>query len=252
MHHAFFFAFLDRRFSPGSFLSASAKRLWANSLGLRSAGIGFLIFFISFPLLLAQSPIPSQIIEKKVHSKESSNVRIQDAINNPDNYIIDCLADQSLGDRYRYPSSPMEYKVTFVSNLGRIGLAAREAYERFEPFDLDDVDPALYKPSMFLLVQPSGWKASEALHTGKIKHVIIRRRKTQREDIAQPKSVDLSPETYSNLFGAQFTINSAYAEFDHRDVLDIASRGDVAAVVITTKGQYRCWVDNTRIIRMFE
>lgn len=198
--------------------------------------------------------------DKKDPYEESSNFQIQNAIANPSKYAIYCQASagfwKGMGDaaasglagRRHYSG---DYIVIFASNLGLIGMAAHQARQRYEAFDLEDVDPSLYKPSMTLLIQPTGGQMGNVAAAGQIKHTVIRRRKTKREDVIQPKSVKLSPEVYSNLFGAQFVSSSAIVEFDHLGVLDIASRGDVEAVVITTAGERRCWVDNAKIVEMF-
>lgn len=191
---------------------------------------------------------------------ESSNWEIQQALADPGKHAIYCQATagfwRGMGDaaasglagRQHYQG---DYIVIFASNLGLIAMAANQAHERYETFDLEDVDPSLYKRSMTLLIRPSAGRMGNVAAAGQIKHVIIRRRKTKREDIIQPKSVELSAEVYSNLFGAEFVASSAIVEFDHRDVLDIASRGDVEAIVVTTAGERRCWVDNAKIKDMF-
>ena len=194
-------------------------------------------------------------------AEESNNYEIQQALADPKKHTVYCQAAagfwRTMGDTLASEMAGREYYqgdyiVTFASNLGLIAMAANQAHERYEPFDLEDIDPALYQRSMTLLIHPVGQYMGNVAAAGQIKHVVIRRRKTNREDIIQPNSVELSPEVYSNLFGAKFTASSAIVEFDYKNVLDIASRGDVEAVVITTAGERRCWVDNAKIVEMFQ
>lgn len=146
-----------------------------------------------------------------------------------------------------------DYRVSFVSNLGMIRLAAHRAHEKYREFTIADVEDKHYWPSLTLFIRPEVTEVDDIVAAGKIKHVVIRRRKTKREDVIQPKALSVETETFTNLFGATLAANSAVAEFDAEEVLDIASRGDVEAVIVIGNGPERhCWVDSAKLVQTFE
>ena len=184
--------------------------------------------------------------------KEASNYQIQQAISSGVQgkvQSLSCTASSSLGDLYRY-SDYLDYKVTWMSNLGQISAAAKQANDNYQSYTVEDVDPGFYLSSLILVIAPSG-KMSEIMNAGEIKHVVMRRRKTKREEVIQPLEVEISSADYGNLLGANFSANIASARFDPTQVLDLASRGDLEAIIITSKGEKRCWVDNYKLIPMF-
>ena len=184
--------------------------------------------------------------------KEASNYQIQQAISSGVQgkvQSLSCTASSSLGDLYKY-SDYLDYKVTWMSNLGQISAAAKQANANYQSYTVEDVDPGFYLSSLILVIAPSG-KMSEIMNAGEIKHVVMRRRKTKGEEVIQPLEVEISSADYGNLLGANFSANIASARFDPTQVLDLASRGDLEAIIITSKGEKRCWVDNDKLIPMF-
>ena len=65
-------------------------------------------------------------------------------------------------------------------------------------------------------------------------------------------SLTLASETATNLFGASMELQGVVATFASADVQAIAARGDVEAILITTAGEFKCNLDDTRIKRGYD
>ena len=208
-----------------------------------------------FPVFLLT---PVGAVEPSV--KKATDAELQQAVNDPEKFLLTCHAKPgfwrefgtalatNMANQTHYTGG---YWVTFASNLGLVGLAAHKAKERYEEFKISEVDSILRAPSFTLFASASTASAGNLRAAGEIKHVVIRRRKTKREDVIQPMNVETDANMFNNLFGAQFVQSTAIVRFDYRQVLDIASRGDVEAVIVTTAGERRCWVDNKKIQKMY-
>ena len=66
----------------------------------------------------------------------------------------------------------------------------------------------------------------------------------------QPLTVDVSgSDTVANLFGASVELVAVMATFDRAAVIDIAERADVEVLVLAGGQEFKCNLDDTRILR---
>ena len=84
-----------------------------------------------------------------------------------------------------------------------------------------------------------------------VQHVVLRPRgDDDRAKAVQPIAVDVfGSTTVSNLFGSSVELVGAVATFASADVILVAQQADVEAILLTTSGEYRCNLDDTRILR---
>ena len=129
----------------------------------------------------------------------ATDQQIKQAISAGKKYVVTCLAEpgfwrqigeataSSLAGKSDYYTG--SYRVSFVSNLGLIWAAAERAKARYEEFSIEDIDPLFRIPSLTLIISAVAANAHNLRSAGEVGHVIIRRRKTKREDTLQPLSV---------------------------------------------------------------
>ena len=149
------------------------------------------------------------------------------------------------------------FDVTGLSPLARVATIALQAQERYMPAPQpgDDQIAEVLSDDIFVVnVAPDSsgdmWTAARLADTG-IDHVVIRPRgdKEGRETV-QPLAVDVSGSaTVSNLYGASVELVSVMATFDRAAVIDIAERADVEVLVIAGGREFKCNLDDTRILR---
>ena len=84
-----------------------------------------------------------------------------------------------------------------------------------------------------------------------VEHVVIRPRgdKEGRKTV-QPLSIEFAgSDTAQNLFGGSVELDGFIATFASEDVRQIAKEADVETLVITTGGEFKCNLDDKRILR---
>ena len=135
--------------------------------------------------------------------------------------------------------------------------AAAEAESNYRPVPAAD-DPLwleILADDLFTVhVVPGAdgdWRMAQWLAGGGIEHVVIR----PRDDDAGQQAVQAiavkAGASLRALFGPSVQPQGAVAVFTSADVLAIAERADVQVVVITTTGEFRCNLDDTRLLRGF-
>lgn len=191
----------------------------------------------------------------------ASDSDIQGAILDGKKHLLSCVAKEGFWREFGrgmaeelagYKHYSGNYHVTFASNLGLVSISSHHRAQRYEQFTVDNVESILRAPSFTLFISANAVSMGDLMAAGQVSHVVIRRRKTKREDVIQPMNVETDGNVYTNLFGAEFVQSTAIVRFNYRGVLDIASRGDVEAVIITSTGERRCWVDNKKVVEMFD
>ena len=151
-----------------------------------------------------------------------------------------------------------DWRITGIPPLARIARYARDAQRRYLPTPTADdpvIDELLAGGVFTLTIHPDAndmVSAAQVAETG-IEHVVLRRRgDNEGRTTVQPLTIDVAgSETVTNLFGASVTLTGVVATFDSEAVYEIALRRDVEAVLITTSGEFRCNLDDTRLKRGF-
>ena len=149
-----------------------------------------------------------------------------------------------------------DWRVFGTPPLARVASYVRDAQRRYMPIPAADdpaIDAMLADDVFTVVVRPNVndmVSAARMAETG-IEHVVIRQRGDDRgRTTVQPRTIDVAgSETMSNLLGASVTLTGVVATFDSDAVLGIVRERDVEAVIITTSGEYRCNLDDTRIKR---
>ena len=66
----------------------------------------------------------------------------------------------------------------------------------------------------------------------------------------QPLTLDVvGSDSVTKLFGASVDLEGVVATFASTDVIAIAEDADVEVILITTAGEFKCNLDDTRILR---
>ncbi|MCY4658975.1 MAG: hypothetical protein OXF93_04065 [Acidobacteria bacterium] len=163
-------------------------------------------------------------------------------------------ASQGVGGQWHGIRS---FRITGQPPMARVAHEAAAAKRQYRPVPLatDDHVLAIASADVFTVwVQPntggSMITASRLADTG-VEHIVIRPRgdKEGRRTV-QPVGIDVTgSETISNLFGASVDLTGVVATFASRDVIEIAQDADVEVVLVTTAGEFKCNLDDTRILR---
>ncbi len=92
--------------------------------------------------------------------------------------------------------------------------------------------------------------AARLADTG-VEHVVIRPRGDKEGRLtSQPLTLDVAgSESAANLFGASFELQGVVATFASADVQAIAKDNDIEVILITSGGEFKCNLDDTRILR---
>ncbi len=150
-----------------------------------------------------------------------------------------------------------EYRITGQPPMARVAEYANGASRRYQPVPEagDDGIAAIIADDVFTVwadpeTDGNMIAAAQLAETG-VEHMVIRRRgDNEGETMVQPLSLELASErTVSNLFGSSVELQGIVATFASADVRAIAERGDVEAILITTAGEFKCNLDDTRIKR---
>lgn len=147
-----------------------------------------------------------------------------------------------------------QFQITGQSPMARVARYAAGVARRYEPTPqaTDDHIVGMISDDVFTVrVRPrtggSMITASRLADTG-VQHVVVRPRGGGRA--VQPLAIDVAgTETVSNLFGAAVELQGVVATFDSADVRAIAEDKDVEVVLVTTGGEFKCNLDDTRIMR---
>ena len=149
------------------------------------------------------------------------------------------------------------FTITGQPPLARVAHLAAAAQERYMPVpgaDDDEVQGVLADDVFTVWVLPNSGgsmvTAARLADTG-VEHLVVRPRgdKEGRQTV-QPLTIDVAgSDTASNLFGAAVELEGVVATFASKAVIDIARNADVEVVLITTGGEFKCNLDDTRILR---
>ena len=150
-----------------------------------------------------------------------------------------------------------KFRITGQPPMSRVARYAADARRRYEPTPqpTDDHIVGMISNDVFTLwIRPeargSMVTAARLADTG-VEHVVIRPRgdKEGRYTV-QPLTLDIAgAESVTNLFGASIQLEGVVATFSSRDVIAIAEDADVEVILITTGGEFKCNLDDTRIKR---
>lgn len=140
--------------------------------------------------------------------------------------------------------------------MSRVARYAADVRRRYEPTPqaTDDHIVGMVSDDVFTLwIQPdaagSMVTAARFADTG-VEHVVIRPRgdKEGRQTV-QPLTLDVAGESVTNLFGASVQLEGVVATFASADVIAIAEDKDIEVILVTTGGEFKCNLDDTRIKR---
>ena len=149
------------------------------------------------------------------------------------------------------------FSVTGQPPLARVAGLAQAAQERYIPVPGagDDEVQAILADDVFTVwVLPdsrgSVITAARLADTG-VEHLVIRPRgDSEGRYTVQPLTIDVAgSDTVANLFGASVQLEGVIATFQSAAVIEIAKDADVEAILITTGGEFKCNLDDTRILR---
>ena len=150
-----------------------------------------------------------------------------------------------------------EFRITGQPPMSRVARYAADARRRYEPTPqaTDDHIVGMVSNDVFTVwIRPeargSMVTAARLADTG-VEHVVIRPRgdKDGRYTV-QPRTLDIAEtESVTNLFGASVQLEGVVATFASADVIAIAEDTDVEVILITTGGEFKCNLDDTRIKR---
>ena len=150
-----------------------------------------------------------------------------------------------------------KFSITGQSPLARVAHLVQAAQARYMPVpaaDDDEVQGILGDDVFTVWVLPNSGgsmiTAARLADTG-VEHLVIRPRgdKEGRQTV-QPLTIDVAgSDTTSNLFGATVELEGVIASFESAAVIEIARDADVEVVLITTAGEFKCNLDDTRILR---
>ena len=149
------------------------------------------------------------------------------------------------------------FRITGQPPLARVAWHAEQSKKQYRPMPLPDDEAVLdmVRDDIFTVwANPdtggSMITAARLADTG-VEHLVLRPRgdKDGRQAI-QPIFIELAGEqTARNLFGATVELEGVVASFDSQEVIEIAKEADVEAVLITSAGEFKCNLDDNRILR---
>ena len=149
------------------------------------------------------------------------------------------------------------FRITGQPPLARVAHAADAAKKQYRPVPTaaDEEMRAIAQEDVFTVwvIPDAGGSmitASRLADIG-VEHVVIRPRgdKEGRKTV-QPLSIEFAgSDTAQNLFGGSVELDGFIATFASEDVRRIAKEADVETLVITTGGEFKCNLDDKRILR---
>ena len=152
------------------------------------------------------------------------------------------------------------FQIAGYAPLARVASYAEQSKARYEPTPepTDDHIVGMLADDVFsVTIMPNSRgsmvTAARLADTG-VQHVVVRPRgdKEGRETV-QPLTVELSgSSTASNLFGSSVELHGVIATFPSADVIEIAEKADVEVILVTTAGEFKCNLDDTRILRGYD
>ena len=150
-----------------------------------------------------------------------------------------------------------KFRITGQPPMSRVARYAADARRRYEPAPqpTDDHIVGMVSDDVFTVwIQPdaagSMVTAARLADTG-VEHVVIRPRgdKEGRYTV-QPLTLDVAgAESVTNLFGASVQLEGVVATFASADVIAIAEDTDIEVILVTTGGEFKCNLDDTRMKR---
>ena len=150
-----------------------------------------------------------------------------------------------------------KFRIVGQPPMARVARYAADARRRYEPTPqaTDDHIVGMTSDDVFTVwIRPeangSMITAARLADTG-VEHVVIRPR-GDREGryTVQPRTIDVAgSESATNLFGTSVQLEGVVATFASEDVISIAENADVEVLLVTTGGEFKCNLDDTRILR---
>ncbi len=149
------------------------------------------------------------------------------------------------------------FRIVGQPPMARVALYAADARRRYEPTPqaTDDHIVGMVANDVFTIrIWPrsdgSMITAARLADTG-VEHIVIRPRgDNDGRYTVQPLTLDVAgSETVGNLFGATAELQGVVATFASSDVRTIAEDNDVEVILVTTGGEFKCNLDDTRILR---
>ena len=149
------------------------------------------------------------------------------------------------------------FRITGQPPMARVAEYAADLRKRYEPTPeaTDDHIVGMVSEDAFTVwIRPrsagSMVTAARLADTG-VEHVVIRPRgDNEGRQTVQPLTIDVAgSSTVGNLFGASVELTGVVATFASADVIAIAEDADVEVILITTGGEFKCNLDDTRILR---
>ena len=150
-----------------------------------------------------------------------------------------------------------KYEILGQPPLARLADFSEGAKARYQPIPAaeDDLVLEILSDNVFTVwakpdSEGSMVTAARLADTG-VEHVVIRPRgdKHGRETV-QPLTVGVADVFMEqNLFGASVQLEGIVATFASDDVINIAKKKDVEVLLITTSGEFKCNLDDKRIMR---
>ena len=150
-----------------------------------------------------------------------------------------------------------KYEILGQSPLARVADFAERAKARYQPIPAaeDDLVLEILSDNVFTVwakpdSEGSMVTAARLADTG-VEHVVIRPRGDQHgRATVQPLTVDVAGVAIEhNLFGVGVELEGIVATFASDDVINIAKTRDVEVILITTSGEFKCNLDDKRIMR---
>ena len=150
-----------------------------------------------------------------------------------------------------------KFRITGQPPMARVARYTADAGRRYEPTPgaTDDYIVGMVTNDVFTVwIEPdSGGSmvtAARLADTG-VEHVVIRPRgDNEGRRTVQPLTLDVAgAAAVSNLFGASVDLQGVVATFASADVIAIAEDNDVEVILVTTGGEFKCNLDDTRILR---
>ncbi len=144
--------------------------------------------------------------------------------------------------------------------MARVARLAADSRRKYQPAPqaTDDHVVGMVAHDVFTVwIQPdadgSMVTAARLADTG-VEHVVIRPRgDSEGRFTVQPLTVDVAgAESVTNLFGSSVDLQGVVATFASDAVRAIAEDADVEVILITTGGEFKCNLDDTRIKRGYD
>ena len=158
------------------------------------------------------------------------------------NKLGEAMAARQSGRRRR------KFRITGQPPMARVARYAGDARRRDEPTPqaTDDHIVAMTADDVFTV-----WIVRTDEMFTAVEHVVIRPRGDgEGRFTVQPLTIDVAgSESATNLFGASVELQGVVATFASADVIAIVEDNDVEVILMTTGGEFKCNLDDTRIKR---